>query len=134
MRKKIVFLLVAIFLMTLTTEAFGQRVERISFNRGATSKIVTGYLRSARASKIYVIRVRRGQTLRVSQLESSGSLRTVTLNIESPTGEDVSDMDASCNNRKEVSPTRRGDYRITVNVCTKVDPWRGRFRLRVLVR
>jgi hypothetical protein len=46
----------------------------------------------------------------------------------------VGDSDASCNNRREISPTVAGDYRIEVVECQKADRWRGRFYLRVSVR
>jgi hypothetical protein len=53
--------------------------------------------------------------------------------MTAPTGEEVGDSDASCNDRREIASTTAGDYRITVVECRKGDPWRGSFRFRVTV-
>jgi hypothetical protein len=128
MKKPIGFLfLVAIILFSSLA---GAAQTRIRFARGATSAVVTGTLRGFNSERVYVVRVRRGQRLRVEQI---GSTHPVTTTLTDPAGEDASDMDASCNSRKDHSPTKRGDYRITVVECRKADRWRGRFRLRVRV-
>lgn len=103
---------------------------RIRFARGATSAVVTGQMNGFNSKRVYLIRVRAGQRLRIEQI---GSSHAVTTSLEGPDGEDVSDMDASCNSRKDFSPTARGDYKITVVECMKADPWRGKFRLRIRV-
>jgi hypothetical protein len=103
---------------------------RVHFAPGATSAVVTGNLNGFKSRRVYVIRVRRGQRLRVEQI---GSTHSVSTTLEDPAGEDVSDMDASCNSHKDVSPTKRGDYTLTVVECKKADRWRGKFRLRVRV-
>lgn len=105
---------------------------RIRFGRGAARANVSGTLNGFRSRRVYLIRVRNGQTLRTEQV--GGSRRPITISIKDPGGNDVSDSDASCNNRKEVSPTEAGDYRIEVVECRKADPWRGRFTFRVTVR
>lgn len=122
---------IAVILSAAATLAFSQ--QRISFARGAKQAIVTGNLNGYRGRKIFVIRVRRGQTLRTEQLKSDASNRYVTVSIKAPDGRFVGDADASCNNRKVIAPTRAGDYRIEVVECQKADAWRGRFRLKVRV-
>ena len=123
---------VAVILLMTATFAFSQ-AERITFKRGARSATVTGNLYSYRSKKVFIIRVRRGQTLRTEQIKSDSSNRYITVSIKAPNGKYVGDSDASCNNRREISPTRAGDYRIEVVECRKADPWRGNFRLKVTV-
>ncbi len=130
MKKTIQILLIAVILSAFAVESFAQNAIRVRFRKGAFSKIVLGTLNGYQGKKVYVIRVRAGQTLKVEQIKSDASTRYVTLSIKSPSGEDVSDMDASCNNRKEVTPTESGDYVITVVECQKADAWRGRFKLK----
>lgn len=111
--------------------AFAQKQARINFAKGAVSAVVTGRLSGYRDSKSFVIRVRPGQTLRTAQV---GDLHDITVYIQGPGGDDTGDSDASCNNRREISPTEAGDYRITVVECRKADAWRGQFRFRISVR
>ena len=132
MKKIFKFFAVAVILLITATFAFSQ--QRITFKRGTNQAIVTGNLYGYKGKKVFVIRVRRGQTLRVEQIKPDSSNRYVTLSIKAPNGEDVTDSDASCNNRKRISPTRAGDYRIEVYECQKADPWRGRFRLKVTAK
>ena len=128
--KKIFLMLAVVFLLSAAS-AFGQ--QRIAFKRGAKQAVVTGKLNGYRSRRVFLIRVRRGQTLRTGQLKSDSSNRYITVSVTAPNGETVGDADASCNNRREISPTRAGDYRIEVTECRKADPWRGEFRLRVRV-
>ena len=131
--KKLNFAVLAMTLVAIFSLAsYGQRAARIKFARGATSAVASGNLNSYRGTKSFVIRVRAGQTLRTSQIRSAAN--PVTVYIKDPSGEDVGDSDASCNNRREISPTTAGDYRIEVVECRKADPWRGSFRIRVTVR
>ena len=111
--------------------AAGQNTSRIRFAPGAVKADVVGTLRGYRDRRTYVIKVRAGQTLRTEQI---GNSHHITIYIKDPAGEGVGDSDASCNNRREITPTESGDYRITVVECRKADPWRGRFRFRVSVR
>jgi hypothetical protein len=115
-------------------EAFGQKKQRVNFRRGATEKIIGGKLKNYDDRKVYLIKVRRGQTLDTEQIKSDASTHYVTVEIAGPAGADVSDSDASCNDRKKIAPTAAGDYRITVYECRKADAWRGAFKLRVSVR
>jgi len=131
MRKIFRFSAVAFILLMTATFAFSQ--QRITFKRGAKQAIVTGNLNGYKSKRVFVIRVRRGQTLRTEQIKSNSSNRYISVAITAPNGEDVTDSDASCNNRKEVSPTRAGDYRIEVYECRKADAWRGSFRLKIRV-
>lgn len=126
--KSLIF--IAVLFVSCAAELNAQT--RIKFARGAVRADVSGTLNSFRGKRTYVIRVRPGQTLRTQQI--GGTSRRITISILDPAGNDVSDSDASCNNRKEISPTEAGDYTIEVVECQKADPWRGRFTFRVTVR
>jgi hypothetical protein len=95
---------------------------------------VSGSLRGYNSERSYLLRVLEGQTIRTEQLKSSRSLKYITIYITDPNGSPVGDSDASCNDRREITPTIPGDYRIRVVECQKADPWRGTFRFRVSVR
>jgi hypothetical protein len=124
-------LLVAALMVFLSAVSISaQRAVRVNFARGAYGKTVTGTLSSYRSSRTYLLRVRKGQTIKT---ESVGS-QYITIYITDPNGEQVGDSDASCNDRREIAPTIAGDYRIKVVECQKADPWRGTFRFRVTVR
>ena len=108
-----------------------QAPERIKFQRGSVSSEVTGTLNSYGNVRTYLIRVRKGQTIRTEQISGS----SISITITDPNGTDVEgDSDASCNNRRKISPTVAGDYYIEVVECRKADEWRGRFTFRVTVR
>ena len=128
MRKIIQILLITLILSVLTVSA--QNATRIKFRKGATSATVSSSLRSYAGKRVFVIRVRAGQTLKIEQIRSETSTHYVTLSIKSPTGEDITDSDASCNSQKEITPTESGDYVITVVECQKADAWRGSFKLK----
>jgi len=115
----------------LAIASFGQTPKRIKFARHAVSAKVSGTLSGYKSEQRFRIRVRDGQTLRTEQI---GDGHHITIYIEDPHGNDVGDSDASCNNRREITPTEAGDYLIRVVECQKADPWRGRFRFRVTVR
>lgn len=126
--------LICVLVLSLTlglTDLSAQtsRTARITFKRGATSSTVVGSLTGFRDRKVYAIKVRAGQTLSTHQTGSNN----ITLSITDPNGNDVTDSDASCNNRKSISPTVAGDYTITVTECQKADEWRGTFRFRITV-
>lgn len=110
--------------------AFGQKPVKIRFARGARNATVSGNLRGYNDSRTFLIRVRNGQTLKTERVGGN----YITIYIKGPDGVEAGDSDASCNDRREVSPTTAGNYRITVVECRKADPWRGRFRFRIFVR
>ncbi len=123
-------LLISVLIFAFATILLAaQTPTRIKFARGAVSVNITGKLKGYRDGKKYVIKVRSGQTLRTQQTGKN----YITISIKDPNGDDVSDSDASCNNRKEVTPTLAGDYTLTVVECQKADAWRGTFRFRVTV-
>jgi hypothetical protein len=130
---KTLLIVTALFfgLLFLASPASAQRATRITFRHGGTSTIVSGTLNGYGGKRNFVIRVRRGQTLRTEQV---GDRHDITIFVQGPNGEDVDDSDASCNNRREVTPTKAGDYQIQVVECQKADAWRGTFRFRVTVR
>ena len=121
-----------LFLLVISSTAFAQAPTRIKFRRGAVHADVSGTLNGVKSARSYVIKVRAGQTLRTEQ--RGDSPHRITIFVKDPAGNDIGDSDASCNNRREVSPTEAGDYRIEVVECLKADPWRGRFTFRVTVR
>jgi hypothetical protein len=129
MKNVLKIIAVASFLIVLSYAASAQT--RVTFARGATTKVVTGQMSGFRSERVYLIRVRPGQTLRVEQM---GRSKPVSIYIQDPNGEDATDMDLSCHSNHRVSPTARGDYRITVTECKKADPWRGTYRIRFTVR
>ena len=110
------------------TAGFARPVKRIKFPKGATKVVVTGTLNGHKDSQTFLLRVNKGQTLKVS------SPQYVTLTVLDPAGEDQVDRDASCNSRAEISPTVAGDYKIVVVECLKADPWKGNFKLSVTVK
>ena len=122
--------ILVVFIGFSNTQATAQT--RIRFARNAVRANVSGTLNSFRTKRVFLIRVREGQTLRTEQIGYRS--RPITISIVDPNGEYVGDSDASCNNRKEIAPTVAGDYRIEVVECQKADPWRGRFTFRVTVR
>ena len=111
--------------------AFCQKSIRINFAKGADSTVVSGSLNGYKQTKNYRIRVHAGQTLKTEQV---GDRHDITIFIQGPSDEDVGDSDASCNNRRDITPTVAGDYKIQVVECRKADPWKGSFRFRVTVR
>ena len=125
---QILSLISVVFFLSLAVSA----QTRVNFAPGATSKTMTGQMNGLQSTRVYIIRVKRGQTMAIEQV--GGGSHSITISeILDPAGNDVSDMDASCNNRMEISPTKSGDYRVTVQECTKVDEWRGTYKLRFQV-
>jgi hypothetical protein len=134
MKKPFKFLLSASIFLVFAAAVSAQKTTRINFRKGATTASVSGYLNGYKDRKVFLIRVRRGQTLQTEQIKSENSMRYVTVSIDTPTGEEAGDWDASCNSDKLIERTRAGDYRITVFECQKAAAWRGRFTLRVAVK
>lgn len=108
--------------------------ERINFAPGATSAVASGELKDYDDSKTFVIAVKKGQTLTTEQDKSDSSLHYITVYVKNPAGAGVGDSDASCNNRREITPTEAGDYQIQVVECKKADAWKGNFKLKVSVK
>ncbi len=107
--------------------------EKVEFETGAISKVVTGDLKDFNNSKSFLINVKEDQTLRTEQIKDKNSSEYIMVAISDPAGKYVGDSDASCNNRKEIKPTVAGDYQITVMECKKADPWRGQFKLKISI-
>jgi hypothetical protein len=129
--KKFAFVLVVFTMFcAFAGSASAQRPTRITFTRGATSKVITGTLRGYRSQQTFVIFVKKGQTLTTEAVKNF-----ITIGVEAPAGSEYEqDMAADCHDKNEVSPTARGEYKITVTECRKADPWRGTFKFRVTVR
>lgn len=131
-RRTLFFLVACSVILAAWLPAAAQTQTHIRFRRGADRAEVSGTLSGFRTGRVYVLRVREGQTLRVRQI--GGGTRRISISLKDPDGRDAGDSDASCNARKEVTPTVAGDYRIEVIECRKAEPWRGRFTIRVTVR
>ena len=127
-------LLLTLLLIVGCITVLSQTTSRINFRRGAYSAIVFGSLYNYKSERTYLLRVREGQTIYTEQLKPSSSLKYVTIYITDPNGNPVGDSDASCNDRRDISPTTPGDYQIRIVECQKADPWTGRFRFKVSVR
>lgn len=134
MRNALALTFAALLLCLTASDVSAQAEKRIRFKRVAVSAVVTGKLSGYDDKKTFVIRVNAGQTLSTEQIRGATSNRYITILITGPNGEPVGDSDASCNNRREITPTVAGDYRIEVVECQKADPWRGNFKFRVTVR
>jgi len=105
---------------------------RVKFPRGATHVDLTGSLKGYRDGKTFILRVRPGQTISTEQISQ---YRPVTVWVTTPAGGPYDeDMDMSCHNRRKITPTVAGDYRLEIKECEKADRWRGTFRVRVAVR
>ena len=130
--KKIVAIITFAFVISIgASAASAQAPTRISFARGAHSKVVTGTLTGRRSSKTFVIRVRNGQTMTT---ENVGT-KSITLEITGPPGSGYEqDMAADCHAFNTIEPTAAGDYRIRVTECTKSDAWKGTFRFKITVQ
>ena len=127
-------LIVTGFVFLASVEASAQKAKRIEFYNDSTVSTVSGSLRNYQDRKVYVVKVRPGQTLKTEAAKDNSSPHYVTVSIKNPSGKIVGDSDASCNNRKEITPTVAGDYTITIYECQKADAWRGRFRLKISVK
>jgi hypothetical protein len=124
-------LLIATVALIMIAASSTMAQKRIEFTRGATSAVVTGTLNGYNDKRVFVVNVRRGQTLTT---ESAGK-NYITVVIKPPRGARyTADLAANCHDEHRVRPTAAGDYIITVTECRKADRWRGRFRLRVAVR
>jgi hypothetical protein len=128
--KKLIFPVLAFVLFfTFSASAYGQK-QRITFKKGATSAVVSGTLDGYKDKRRFVIRVRAGQTITTEQISG----KPISIWIKDPSGEEAGDMDMSCHNRREITPTVAGDYALEVVECQKADRWHGPFKFRIRVR
>ena len=91
--------------------------------------LLTGKLSGYKGERVFLVRVRDGQTLKVETIA-----RAVSVWIEVPPGSVEQDLAADCHGNSEITPTTKGDYKLTVQECQKADPWHGTFKVRVTVR
>lgn len=104
--------------------------KRIKFPIGATKVEVCGSLNGYKDSQTYLLNTRAGQTL---QIENSGE-NYISVSVTSPRGKNLDDPDASCHSTHNISQTIAGDYKIEVIECHKADPWKGSFKMSVVVK
>lgn len=126
------FLVLAAVLAVFSAGAFAVSAQtRVHFKRGATSAYLTGKLSNYKQKRVFLVRVRRGQIMKIRDVGSNA----VSIWIEGPPNSGYQqDLAADCHGMTDVSPTDAGDYRLTVQECQKVDRWRGTFRIKVTVR
>jgi len=131
MKKLIIFAFVTLAFSAAANTISAQRATRVNFRRGAHTAIVTGYLSGYKGSRVFLIRVRAGQKMKV---EGIGD-HAVSTFLEGPPGSNYTqDMAADCHSRADVDSTDAGDYKLTVEECTKADRWKGTFKVRITVR
>lgn len=127
--KNVVFSL-ALLLVVCAASITGFGQTRIKFARGGVTATASGRLTGFKSARVYIIRVREGQTLATKQVSG----RPISIFITGPDGQEAGDLDASCHSNREITPTIAGDYTLRVVECEKADPWSGTFRFRVTVR
>ncbi len=125
--------LIMLVLLFVPISVFGQKTQRVKFAKGAISATVIGRLNNYDSKAVFIIRVKKGQTLTVQQIKVNNS-NYVTLIITSPSGEDVTDAEANCNSNKTIESTAVGDYQVNVTECAKADAWSGNFNLKFTVK
>lgn len=114
------------------TELVDMDYARIQFEAGAVSAQVPGNLAGFDDENEFVIDVAEGQVMSVRK--SVKDKERISVQIISPIGENVTDMDAGCNGDKTVNIGMSGDYSILVTQCLKADPWNSDYVLDVTVR
>ena len=114
--------------LAVSPSAFAQKATRVTFKHGARSAILSGTLHNYKGSRVFLVRVKDGQTLRVEAVK-----KAVSVWIQGPPGSVEQDLAADCHGNSEITPTTKGDYKLTVQECTKADPWKGTFKVRVTV-
>ena len=127
MSRRVFFVLAAIAFFALPS--FAQKATRVNFKKGTHSAVLTGKLSGYKGERVFLVRVRDGQTLKVETIA-----RAVSVWIEVPPGSVEQDLAADCHGNSEITPTTKGDYKLTVQECQKADPWHGTFKVRVTVR
>jgi hypothetical protein len=134
MKKLFLLMCISVSVFALSLSAFGQQPTRVKFATGATSATASGTLKGFKSKRVFLIKVNAGQTLSTQQIKSESSTKYISVSIADPNGADATDADASCNSRKEITPTIAGDYKITVFECQKADEWSGKFTLKLTVQ
>lgn len=114
------------------SEPVDRSYTRISFESGAVSAQVPGNLAGFDDENEYVIDVAKGQVMSIKK--SVEDEDRISLQIFSPLGENITDMDAGCNGNKTVNIEMSGDYAILVTQCMKADPWNNDYILDVTVK
>jgi len=129
MKKNVLLAIAAIALFALP--ALAQKPTRVNFKKGGHSAVLTGTLHNYEGKRVYLVRVREGQTMKVQGIGD----KAVSIWVEGPPGSGYEqDLAADCHSLTEVSPTSKGDYKLTVQECSKVDRWKGTFKVRVTVK
>ena len=130
MKRIVISIFVVMVLGVAVSTASAQTAKRITFKRGATSATVTGTLSSYKSKRVFVIRVLEGQTMKTENTVNG----SISIFIEGPAGSGYEqDMAADCHAFNEVTPTVAGDYKFTIQECTKADAWKGTFKFKVTV-
>lgn len=109
------------------------KTRRVKFKAGETKTRVVGRLNGWNDRVSFVIRVRAGQTMRLSA-EGKCDACYPYIDVDAPRG-DTGDVDRDmCGCRVEVTNTAAGDYRITISENRKGDAWKGEFNLDIEVK
>jgi hypothetical protein len=117
-----------LILFIYSTIIFARPVIRIKFPKRATKVNVSANLNGYNDSQNFVIKLLAGQTIKLN------TNKPVTLSITDPNGNDVSDMDSSCNSQKTIENTISGDYKIKAVEYLQANAWKGIFKLTVDVK
>lgn len=126
-------LFVCLVLIASQSVLAAEKTQRVRFKQGETKRRVTGRLNGWNDRAVFVIRVRAGQTMRLSA-EGKCDACYAYINVDSPrNANDNFDRDM-CGCMAEVTNTAAGDYRITISENRKGDVWKGEFTLDIEVK
>lgn len=114
------------------TEPVDMDYTRITFDKGAVSAQVEGKLTGFEDENEFVIEVSAGQTMTVKK--ATDDMEMITIQVMSPLGEQVADMQANCNDNHTIDLKTSGDYSILVTQCMKADEWNNSYKLDVTVK
>ncbi|MGB9182301.1 MAG: hypothetical protein WCB68_23935 [Pyrinomonadaceae bacterium] len=103
------------------------KTRRINFKRGQTSASVRGSLRGMNEMKVFLVRAKAGQHMRVEIVGDGATVGYVT----APSGKQEG-MPGGVVFDDELKET--GDYRLLVKEHNMAEGWRGHFILKVEVR
>jgi hypothetical protein len=125
------YLLAAILAISLIAAVGVSAQTRVNFRRGMTTIVFTGKLSNYNQKRVFVVRVLRGQSMKIRDVGNNA----VSIWVQGPPHSGYQqDLAADCHGRSDVSPTVAGDYKLTIQECQKADRWRGVFKVRVTVR